>query len=1135
MSPSFDDFLPYFSLDNGRRTHYSLVPKEANTISRRIEMKCYLLKHWRAVSSLFVLMTMIALPALAQSPTGSIRGFVLDQQGAVIPDAAVTVTNKATGDLRNIRTAADGSYSVENLLPGRYELKIEAAGFAPRIRLLTVQVGSTTSGDMTLEVGSTSVTVDVDGEAPIIDKTNYKIDGVINQQKINALPLNGRNFLQLALLEPGVSVSVSNPGQSNNLFNVSIGGGPVSLTRVTVDGGSVTDPVTGGAGQNFSTETIQEFQISTFNFDLSTGITSVGAINIVSRTGTNEYHGSAFLFYRDRNIAAFPTLNRSTFAPNPFFRRQQYGGSFGGPIKKDRAFFFGNVEWLNQDSAISTIHTGFRALSQLDTITTSPYDGVVANLRGDFRVGNRHNVFLRFSRDSNDTFSPDDVNTAPSNWRVNKNRDNNGQAGITTLFRFNLVNDFRFNYHRINNDNQIPTANECPPSNPGCIGLGGPQIRMVISNIIIGNSFNAPQSRIVDRYQLTDNLFWQKGAHRIRFGGEWEYNYGRGSWSFLDPAIIGVFDPDLVQSVNQEVARLPLPASTKQQLTIPIPPAFLTPGAKITVNDIYQLPIAIAFVGIGDPAQPPPFNAEKARRSHRYRLYWQDSWQMRRGFTLTYGASYQFESNLLNHDLPKPALIQPLVGRLDPPGKDKNNIAPALGFAWDIGGKGKTIIRGGAGIYYDTVLLVNRLTERAIIGPLGNGRSPVTGSFFQTNIRFPQVPVPPPLNQINPPLGTPVNFTSVPTKFTAQNFLDLLGQQIPRIRAQLLAAGSSGLTNLDFFKTGTDLLDPNIRLAYSEQVSVGVQRQLPNSMAISGDFVFRKRVHALIQNDRNLYNRAPSLGGSVVPRCTSSQVTNPNARCSNGEIQVFQSSGRDQYAGLLVKLDKRFSRSYQFTVSYALSSLTGFFTSEDLTNWFGYPGQHDRDARHRLTFSGVVDLPKGFQASLIAVFASPPPLNARVPANIDLNGDGTKGDTLPGLKINSLNRTTSKEELIALVNKFNQEFAGQQDAQGAIIPPLVLPSQFNFTDSFQTHDVRLSKTFKIRERYSIQLLGEVFNLFNISNVGGFTPRLDAGRTDGQGAILAPASFSFGRPTVKAGQSFGQGGPRAFQFGARISF
>src|SRR5262249_48950675 len=162
-----------------------------------------------------------------------------------------------------------------------------------------------------------------------------------------------------------------------------------------------------------------------------------------------------------------------------------------------------------------------------------------------------------------------------------------------------------------------------------------------------------------------------------------------------------------------------------------------------------------------------------------------------------------------------------------------------------------------------------------------------------------------------------------------------------------------------------------------------------------------------------------------------------------------------------------FSHRFQFTASYALSSLTTFFPAADLTCWFCNHGADNADARHRFTFSGVLDLPLGIQASLISVLSSRAPFNATLPATIDINGDGSFGDTLPGLKINSLNRGTSKKDLFKLVNDFNANFAGKTDAHGATIPTIVLPPNFQFGDRFQSHDVRFSKTFKFKERYSL--------------------------------------------------------------------
>jgi hypothetical protein len=1073
-----------------------------------------------------------ALPVLAQqSPTGSIKGTVTDEQGAVITKATVTVTNKATGESRKVSAGDDGIYLVSTLPPAEYEVKIEAEGFSTHIFTTVIEVGKTNSGDVSMRAGSPSEIVNVEAGAAVIDKSSNRIEGVISRQKIDSLPLNGRNFLQLALLEPGVTVSTSNPGNANNLFNVSFGGSNSANTRITVDGGSVLDLVTGGAAQNFSTETIQEFQISSFNFDLSTGVTSTGAVNIVSRTGTNEFHGSGIFFARDDQWAAVPTLRQGA----PDFRRYQYGGSLGGPIKKDRAFFFANLEWLNQDSVFSTVTTGFSGFRQLDNNFGSPYDGLVVNARFDIPkfISDKNNLFLRYSYDWNDTFAPVTLNTFPSNWRANENRDHNAIGGLTTVFTPNFVNDLRFNYQRIDNDSTIPTEADCPSVNPGCVGRGGVQVIVLGSGIQLGNSTNAPQSRVLNRYQLTDNVNWQKGAHRIRFGGEWEHNLGKGGWAFLDPALVVLHDPLVVQGVNATIAGLPIPAPLKAALTIPLPAVFSNPTLPLTVNDILQLPIAVAFIGIGDPIQPQPFNREIARRSHRFRFYGQDSWLVRPGLTFNFGASYMFETNLYNHDLAKPAFLSPLIGPdLSPSKKDKDNIGPSIGFAWDVKNDGKTVVRGGGGMYYDTALFVTRLRERSFIAPLLNGRVPITGDFYRNPFTFtpiPNIPSLGPLNLINVAPGTPINFQVIPTKFTGAHFLQILGPQNAAINSALRQLGQAGFTGIDFFKNGEELLDPQNDTPYTLHYNLGVARQLPWNMTLSADFVLRKAVHSQFITDYNRFNRAPANGGARIRRCASAaEATNPTVRCSNAAINFVQHGGRNEYRALLVKVDKRFSNRFQFTASYALAQLRGFDTGENLDNLFERVIDLGGDARHNFVFSGIVELPWGIQASLISIVRSRGPFNARVPNTIDLNGDGTRGDTLPGLTQNSLNRGTSREELFRLVNEFNARFAGQLDAQGGLIPALALPTDFEFGDNFMAHDVRFAKNFKFGEKVTVQGLFEIFNVFNTANLGGFSTTLDR-------ATVLPENRAYGRSTQRAGQAFGSGGPRAFQLGARVTF
>jgi hypothetical protein len=233
-----------------------------------------------------------------------------------------------------------------------------------------------------------------------------------------------------------------------------------------------------------------------------------------------------------------------------------------------------------------------------------------------------------------------------------------------------------------------------------------------------------------------------------------------------------------------------------------------------------------------------------------------------------------------------------------------------------------------------------------------------------------------------------------------------------------------------------------------------------------------------------------------------------------------------------VKVDKRFSNRYQFTASYALSSLTGFAVTEDADAIFKYHVPLGPDARHRFTFSGIVNMPWGVQGSLIAVYASRTPFNANVPGTVDINGDGNGGDTLPGLSINDLGRGTGKSDLFLLVNSYNTNVAKPSNG---LIRPLVLPASFDFGDNFQSEDIRFSKEIRFKERFAIQGILEIFNVFNVSNLGGFSTTLDQGSFDSAGNVVPPTNFNFGKPTFRAGQQFGTGGPRALQFAARFTF
>lgn len=396
--------------------------------------------------SLFLYLFALALSAAAQTATA--RGTIYDPSKAIITGVKVTIKNTDTGVERTTASNSAGEYLFTALLPGAYELKAEAAGFKRQLTTIKLQVGENITTDFEMEVGGAAETIVVTSEANAINTTDYKVDGVVNRIQIENLPLNGRNFLQLAMLEPGVTVeSVANPGTSpNNFFRVSIAGAHNALTRISVDGASVNDRITGGTSQNFSQETVQEFQISTFNFDLATSVTSVGAVNVVSRAGANQLHGSGFIYYRDHNTAAFPDLTRdprrfeNPALNDPFFARRQYGGSLGGPIKKDRYFWFYNVENNNQDGVFA-VHNNHPIFSQFDHIAPNPLNAIQHNLRLDAKFNDKHSAFLRVSSDNNDNFNPNGGVRMPSNWIVTKNVSLDGLLGVTSVLNPRVTND----------------------------------------------------------------------------------------------------------------------------------------------------------------------------------------------------------------------------------------------------------------------------------------------------------------------------------------------------------------------------------------------------------------------------------------------------------------------------------------------------------------------------------------------------------------------------------------------------------------------------------------------------------------------------------------------------------------------
>jgi hypothetical protein len=1027
---------------------------------------------------------------LGQVPAGTIAGVISDESGAVVPNAKVAVINKETNLRRDVVAGPDGSFTAAALPAGNYEVHAEAAGFRLLVRPATVETGATTTVNLTMQVGATKDVVTVEAAAANINYDSNTVQGVVSQQQIDNLPLNGRSFLNLAQLEPGVLVTPANPAQFNAQFSVSVLGGPASHTAITVDGGNIRNPVEGGTGTNFSQEVVQEFQLSSVNFDLSTGITAFGAINVVTRSGSNDFHGSGYFYFRDHNTAAYPSLDRNSIDANPFFARRQGGFRIGGPIKKDKLFFFFNFENTNQ-AGVYVVQPDLPSLAGLTSVSTAPYHGKTLSAKFDYHINEKNSMFIRYSHDGNNNSGPFGVPTPPSNFVQNVNWSDQSLLGFTSVISPTLVNDMRFSYWYWQNRN-IPAPCQ------GCPGYGGPEVNIVGSNnFLLGNNFNSPQGRDLRRYPLSDNVTWQKGAHRIKFGGEWEFDRGTGYWGFFDPAGVYLLPPETLNAIGY-------------------PPAlFGITDTVLTQADIYKLPVAAFELGIGNRAQP-AYNYQNARGNNRLHFYGQDTWKITPKFTLNYGLGWEYESNVLNYDISRPELLSPLLGgNLNPPAHQFKNFEPALGFAWSPTKNNKTVVRGGAGIFYDTQEGWWRLGERAVLGTDGRqfiGNADVINPFPG----IPGVPVGAPFNNFLIPYG--VFLELLPTLVNEENAIFPGTGSLPQIDVSKQANALGAIYPHDFPTT------------QSQHFNIGIQHELGGGVVVQADFVDRHTIHATPGGFFGAsvdFNRYYSVGGPVIPGCTASQINSPTANCSNGPIDFWWPGATASYKALLLKVDKRFARHYQFTASYAYqdSKSIGDIT-QNLNNYFSTYGPDQ--PKNVLTISGTAELKWGFQFSLLSTVVSPPPVEPVIDG-VDITGTDTQSSAYTPLPGHQYDGWLTHSELQNLVNQYNTQYAGKATpagtagiSPGQVFPKITLPAHYNLGHDFVSQDVRLSKAFRFKERYEFRVMAEGFNIFNFGNSTGDNFNL-----------ASPGSF--GLPTQRVSQTFGSGGPRAFQFAGRFSF
>ena len=1086
-------------------------------------------------SRLMPVVALALVPVYAQAPTGTILGTVTDASGAVIPGAIVTVTNRATNVARALTANAQGLYSAPALPPGDYEVRSEMQGFRTLVRDAQVATGSNTTVDLAMQLGETREVVTVEAATAQINYENQAVAGVIGRSAIQDLPLNGRSSLQLAVLEPGVVVNPGSQAQFNALFNVQILGGVGGVgSIVSLDGGTINDEMEGGTSMNFSQDIVQEFQLAALNYDVSTGISTNGGVNIVTRSGSNDFHGSAYFFFRDHNMAAYPGLQRNALNPNPFFVRRNPGAELGGPILKDKLFFFFNYEYMNQ-TTVYTEQQDLASLQPLNAIYPSPYRYHWVNARFDYRISAKHVLFVRYTHDGNHDFGPYFGAPEPSQWNFNDNWSDQSIMGLTSTLTPNLVSDFRFQFHYWQNNVTDSTAAQCQPP---CVGFGQPSIVALIGSGTFGSgvSINSPQLRQARSFEPHEDVSWQKGAHRIRFGIDYEHMWTKTvPWDFCDPGCEYAVAPETILPLEKF-----FPAGAFASL-----PTKVRSDADLLNLPLFSLTSSIySGIGVGNGTFPGHYEHGQGAINQRVHPYIADTWKVRPNLTVNAALGYDYESGLFYSNLNLPQYVAPILegqtggapyglGATQPNSID---IAPQVGFAWALGKDKKTVIRGGAGMYWDTQPIWEHFREGAAIGPLGDGRTTLANSVF--NNIFPNLYS---IGGAPLPIGAPLPLNTF-TNMTFGQFTQIYQQQFPALLQRFSptppASGPYSVSGIDVAKQGIEIYPSQFPLLRSYQTSIGVQRDLGHDMVLTVDWARRQgENNNLGELDLNRFARyINGVQTPVIPKCAPNQVFVPGQECSTGSITMWTPEGRSVYDGLLVNLQKRLSHRVQFNLAYAYQKLMNLAGGVDLSNFANGWGPATIP-QHNLNLSGTGNLPWGITLSVINTIQSRLPVEPVIPGT-DINGAGNAtfplteaipAGAVPGLGYNCFNFGCGKSQLTGAVNYFNANIAGTKTAAGATIPKLILPSDYQFGDPLYDQDVRLTKAFTFKERYTLNVFGEFFNLLNIANLSGYGYNLD------KAAASGPQTFAFGQPTARVQQVFGSGGPRAIQIGARFTF
>jgi hypothetical protein len=611
-----------------------------------------------------IIAAMIALAAIVLSPSGAaaqqtsgnIQGRIVDAQHSPVPGVTVTAKNTETGFTRSEVSDGEGVYRLNSLPVGTYDVHAELSGFAPYDRKgLIVSVGQTIDVNVDLKVAGVAESVSVTAESPLIQTNNSAVGGVVDVKRIENLPLNGRQFANLAVTIPGVGLGFHSDPTKSTQFSPQINGGNGRNLNYQIDGGDNNDDTVGGLLQLFPLEAIQEFSFTTSRSKAEYGRSNGGVMNIVTKSGTNDLHGSFFTLYRNDALNAKTETEKLSDADKQDYKRWQYGGSFGGPIVKDKAHYFGAFERTQQDT-FQVVDTLGLFPSQ-DGVFATPYRENLLTGKVTSQLNPQHYLSVRYGRNTNTQPYGAGARSVPTNWGESANNFNSINVNHNWVLGGAKLNEIIFQYADFKNS---ISANSSDPT------------QTFLNGVSIGQNINTPQTTQQKKWQFRDDFSW----HQAGMGGL-GHDFKTGFNFINEPRLFITFNTG---TNDYSYTHLD--------------------------NDLNGLIGTVSKNGGAADANIP---------LKQYATYFQDDWRIADRVTLNLGLRYDFidgyqidQSKNPNfvaiQNAGKAGLLTGIKG-LENAGKDpkedNNNWQPRLGVVWDVQGTGRDVVRAGWGIYMD--------------------------------------------------------------------------------------------------------------------------------------------------------------------------------------------------------------------------------------------------------------------------------------------------------------------------------------------------------------------------------------------------------------------------------------------------